>query len=155
MNGVVCLVCPFAGDEKLKSIHVDLALWVWGPTLLSTHALLTPWTHAPPSFFFFPLPPPTFSLFSLFFFLFPSFSFCPFPCLFFLSSLTPPSFSPPLFLSLFFELFLLFFGCVCACIFVCMCVRIWQFQCVSGNDNVKHIKSKIRYVFYKKITKIK
>jgi len=28
---------------------------------------------------------------------------------------------------------------------VCMCVRIWQFQFLSANDNVKHTKSNIRY----------
>jgi len=28
MSGVVCIVCPFADDEKLKNIHVDLALLV-------------------------------------------------------------------------------------------------------------------------------
>jgi len=28
MSGVVCVVCPFADDEKLKNIHVDLALLV-------------------------------------------------------------------------------------------------------------------------------
>jgi len=28
MGGVVCVVCPFADDEKLKNIHVDLALLV-------------------------------------------------------------------------------------------------------------------------------
>ena len=28
MSGVVCVVCPFADDEKLKNIHVDLALSV-------------------------------------------------------------------------------------------------------------------------------
>jgi len=42
MSGVVCIVCPFADDEKLKNIHVDLALLVWGPALLSTHAPLPP-----------------------------------------------------------------------------------------------------------------
>jgi len=26
MGGVVCVVCPFADDEKLKNIDVDLAL---------------------------------------------------------------------------------------------------------------------------------
>jgi len=26
MSGVVCVVSPFADDEKLKNIHVDLAL---------------------------------------------------------------------------------------------------------------------------------
>jgi len=26
MSGVVCVVCPFADDEKLKNIYVDLAL---------------------------------------------------------------------------------------------------------------------------------
>jgi len=28
MSGVVCVVCPFADDEKLRNIHVDLALLV-------------------------------------------------------------------------------------------------------------------------------
>jgi len=28
MSGVVCVVCPFADDEKLKNIQVDLALLV-------------------------------------------------------------------------------------------------------------------------------
>jgi len=42
MNGVVCVVCPFVDDEKLKNTHVDLALLVWGPALLSTHAPLPP-----------------------------------------------------------------------------------------------------------------
>jgi hypothetical protein len=28
VSGVVCVVCPFADDEKLKNIHVDLALLV-------------------------------------------------------------------------------------------------------------------------------
>jgi len=27
-SGVVCVVCPFADDKKLKNIHVDLALLV-------------------------------------------------------------------------------------------------------------------------------
>jgi len=27
VSGVVCVVCPFADDEKLKNIHVDLALF--------------------------------------------------------------------------------------------------------------------------------
>ena len=26
VSGVVCVVSPFAGDEKLENIHVDLAL---------------------------------------------------------------------------------------------------------------------------------
>ena len=26
LSGVICVVCPFAGDEKLKKIHVDVAL---------------------------------------------------------------------------------------------------------------------------------
>ena len=115
MNGVVCVVCvvcPFANDAKLNIIHVDLALLVWGPTLVSTHAPLTPWTHPPPSFFFFPLPPPPLFLSFSSFFLFSSFSYCPFSFIFFLSSLTLPSFLVffPFFLSLFvLKLFLLFF----------------------------------------------
>jgi hypothetical protein len=42
MSGVVCVICPFADDEKLRNIHVDLALLVWGPTLLSTYSPLPP-----------------------------------------------------------------------------------------------------------------
>ena len=40
MSVVVCVVCRFTEDEKLKNIHVDLALLVWGPALLSTHTPL-------------------------------------------------------------------------------------------------------------------
>jgi len=28
VSGIVCVGCPFAGDEKLKNIHVHLALLV-------------------------------------------------------------------------------------------------------------------------------
>jgi len=28
VRGVVCVVCAFTGDEKMKNIHVDLALLV-------------------------------------------------------------------------------------------------------------------------------
>ena len=42
MSGVVFVVCPFADVEKLKNIHVDLALLEWAPALLSTHAPLPP-----------------------------------------------------------------------------------------------------------------
>jgi len=28
VSGVDCVVCPFVGDEKLRNIHVDLALLV-------------------------------------------------------------------------------------------------------------------------------
>ena len=42
MSGIVSVVCPFADDDKLKNIHVDLALLVRGPALLSTHAPLLP-----------------------------------------------------------------------------------------------------------------
>ena len=42
MSGVVCVVCPFADDEKLKNIHVDVALLVWGPTPFSIHAPVPP-----------------------------------------------------------------------------------------------------------------
>jgi hypothetical protein len=41
MSGVVCVVCPFADVEKLKNIHVDLALLVWGPALLSTRSVVS------------------------------------------------------------------------------------------------------------------
>ena len=52
--------------------------------------------------------------------------------------------------------FLLFFLGVCACVYLRMYVRAYlAIPCVSANDNVKHIKSNIRYVFYKKINKMK
>jgi len=35
-----CLRCLSCRWYKTENIHVDLALWVWGPTLLSTHAPL-------------------------------------------------------------------------------------------------------------------
>ena len=138
MNGVVCVVCPFADDEKLKNIHVDLALLVCGPTLLSTHAPL------PPKSIFLSL-----SFFFSFFFLPPFFSHCPVlllcPCFylsflifFFLSFLT----------SLFFVLDLsTFFWCACACAFISrMYVRAYlAIPRVSANDNVKHTKSNNRY----------
>jgi len=45
---------------------------------------------------------------------------------------------------------------------VCVCVYLRVYVCaylaiphVSANDNVKHIKSNIRYTFYKKINKMK
>ena len=47
------------------------------------------------------------------------------------------------------------------CVAVCMCVRRMYVRaylaipCVLANDNGKHLKSNIRYVFYKKINKIK
>ena len=28
MSGVVCIVCPFAGDGKLNNIHVDIAFLI-------------------------------------------------------------------------------------------------------------------------------
>jgi len=94
---------------------VDPALLVWGPTLRSTHAPLTPWTHLPPSLFFSLCPPTNFSsLFPLF----PLFSFGPFPFLFFLSSLTPFSFFP------------LFFW-VCVCEYLRMYVRAYYIIYIS------------------------
>jgi len=76
MSGVVCVVCPFADDGKLKNIHVDLALLVWGPALLSTHASLPPKPIPFPFYLFFPLffPSPPFSL--IFLLLFPPFFVC-------------------------------------------------------------------------------
>jgi len=48
--------------------------------------------------------------------------------------------------------------CVCVCVYLRMYVRAYlAISCVLANDNVKHIKSNIRYVFHKseKIDKMK
>jgi len=154
VSGVVCVVCHFAGDENLENIHVDLALLVWSPTLLSTHAPLTPWTHPSPSFFF-PLPsPPLFFSFSFFCSFFPRFLFVLLLFFSFFFVLTPPSlfFSFPIFLTL-----STFSTCVCVCVCVYRCMYVSAYlaiPCVLANDNVKHIKSNIRYVFYKKINEM-
>jgi len=54
-------------------------------------------------------------------------------------------------------LFLLFFFSLgCVCVFLRVYVRAYlAISCASANDNVNHIKSNIRYVFYKKINKMK
>jgi len=109
--------------------------------------------HPPPLFFFlfppFPifLPPHPFSLFfSLFFslpFLFVLFSFL---------SFFPDS---PIFLFPFaLLLFLLFFVCVRVCAYLRMYVRAFL-AILSVNDNVKRIKSNMRFVFDKQISKMK
>ena len=70
-----CLGCmSFSRWWKTENIHVDLALLVGGPTLLSTHAPLPPSTHPSPSFFpcfpFLSLPLPFALSFSSHFFVF-------------------------------------------------------------------------------------
>jgi len=46
--------------------------------------------------------------------------------------------------------------CVCVCVYLRMYVRAYlSIPCVSANDNVQHIKSNIKHVFYKKIDKMK
>jgi len=46
--------------------------------------------------------------------------------------------------------------CLCVCVYLCVYVRAYlAIQCVSTNDNVKHNKSYVLYVFHKKINKIK
>jgi len=46
--------------------------------------------------------------------------------------------------------------CVCVCVYLRMYVRAYlAIPCVSANDNVKHMKSNIRYVFDKKINTMK
>jgi len=117
---------------------------------------------SPSPLFFFPFAPPsTFPLLSIFFFHFSSFSFWSFSISFL--SFVP---DPPLRFSLilFFPFpfffnslsFFWFFGGVCACIFLCMCVRIWQSYVYRPMiTGVKQIKSNIRYVLYKKINQIK
>jgi len=45
---------------------------------------------------------------------------------------------------------------VCMCVYLRMYVRAYlAIPCVSPNVNVEHIKSNIRFVFYKKIDKMK
>ena len=134
MSGVVCVVCPFADDEKLKNIHDDLALLVWGPALISTHAPLPPKPISLPLSHIFFHPP----LFSHCFPSFPPFCFCP---LSFSSFFLP---WPPLF---FFLVLSTFFLCVCACVCVSrMYVSAYlAIPCVSANDDVKHTKSNISY----------
>ena len=59
-----------------------------------------------------------------------------------------------LLLHLFFVVFL--FSCVRVCVYLCMYVRAYlAIPCVSTNDNVKHIRLNVRYVFDKNINKIK
>jgi len=143
MSGVVCVVCPFADEEKLKNIHVDLALLVWGPALLSTQ-LLYPFKPIPLPLSFSPFfsSPPFSSHLSLFFtpFLFVL-------SLFFLSFLSWPPLLFGSFYLIFFLHFLLFVFCVfvhvcVSCMYVRACLAI---PCVSANDNVKHTKSNIGY----------
>jgi len=148
VSGVVCVVCPFTGDEKLKNTHVDLALWVWGPTLLSTHAPLPSCNHSPPYFFF--SSPPPFSPFPLFFS--PLFLFVLFSFLYFFPD--SPSFPPPYSFS--FPYSFHFFLGVCVCVYLCMYVRAHlAISCVLVNANVKHIKANVRYVCDTKINKMK
>jgi len=154
VSSVVCVVCPFVDDEKLKNIHVDLALLVWGPTLFSAHAPLTPWTHHPPSFFFFLSPPPSLCLSFPSFFLIPRFLFVLF---FFFSFFLP---WPPLLFFLLFSFPFFFKLLLCVCVRVSVYLRMYvraylAIPWVSANDNVKHIQSNIRYVFYKKTNKMK
>ena len=104
---------------------------------------------------FFLCPPhPLFLSFALFFLFFSSLSFCCFHFLFFLSSQTLPSFFtpfPPFWYSFYFFLLL-----VCVCVYLRMYVRAYlAIPYMSANDNDKHIKSNIRYVFYKKTNKMK
>jgi len=45
---------------------------------------------------------------------------------------------------------------VCVRVYLRMHVRAYlAIPCVSANDNVKHIKSNIRYVFYEKTNQMK
>jgi len=90
MSGVVCVVCPFADDEKLKNIHVDLAfisMRSCPPQYPRSSIPLTPSPSLFLCFSFFSFPP-----FSLIFLLL----FAPFLFVFslFLLSLFP---DPPLF----------------------------------------------------------
>jgi len=98
-------------------------------------------------------PPPPFSLFPLFFLLFFA---CPCSFLFFLSSLNPPLIFFLCFLLFSYFFFFLVCVCVCVCVYLCMYVRAYSaIPCVSANDNVKHVKSNIRYVFCIKWDKMK
>jgi len=45
---------------------------------------------------------------------------------------------------------------MCVCEYLYIYVRAYlAISCVTANDNVKNIKSNIRYVFYKKINQMK
>jgi len=45
---------------------------------------------------------------------------------------------------------------VCVCVYLRVYVRAYlAIPCVSANDNVKHVQSNIKYVFYKKINKMR
>ena len=58
--------------------------------------------------------------------------------------------------SLGFFLCFLFFLCVCVCVYLHMYVRAYLVTpCVSANDDIKYIKSNSRYVFDRKINKMK
>ena len=44
--------------------------------------------------------------------------------------------------------------CLCVCVYLRMYVRAYlAIPCVSANDNFKHVKTNIRYIFYEIIVK--
>ena len=158
MSGVVDVVCPKfcrwwkTGKHSCRSSVISMRSYP--PQHPRSSNPLNP---SPPSFFFFPLHPPTLSLsFPLLFIFFPRFLCCPFPFLFFSFFPDPPLFNFFLFPFPFFsKLFLLFF-LVCVCVYLRVKVRAYLvIPCVSANGSIKHIKLNIRYVFYKKINKMK
>ena len=115
----------------------------------------TPLNPSPSLFLFFFFSSPPFSLILLLFFSF--FARCLFVLfLSFLSFFPAPHlcfFSFPSFL--FFSTLYIFL-CVCACVYLRIYVRAnLAIPCVSANNNVKHVKSNIGYVFDKKINIMK
>ena len=127
MSGVVCVVCPCAGDENLKKFIRSSIIRMKSYTSQYLRSS-TPLNLSPSLSLFFVSP-----------------FFCFFSISFFFLSFLPPLF--PSFLPTF---------CVCVCVYLRMYVRLYlAIACVSAHDNVEHIKSNIRYLFDKKSSTMK
>ena len=139
---VFCLFCRWWKTEKHSCRSSVISMRSYPPQYPRSSKPL----NQPPSLFLFYPPPPFLSFSSFCFPLFlGSFFFS------FLSFFPDPPLLFFLFLS-FFRTFATFFVCcVCVCVYLRMYVHAYlAIPCVSAKDNVKHIKSNIRYSFYKK-----
>jgi len=134
VSGVVCIVCPFTDDEKLKKYSCRsgvISMRFYPPQYPRSSNPLNPTLSLLVSFF---CPPPHFSSLFPLFFLFPLIFFLSFAFPF-LSSFSDPLLyfffpcPPPLFLNSFYFCFgvcVRISPCVCACVFGnCMCVSQW------------------------------